>query len=60
MGNVWFCGCGDLLYYHQVTAGTGVTSVAAELKKFDQSRKFTYEELKKGTPEGVDPSCKEV
>ena len=34
--------------------------MTAELKKYDESRKFSYKELKDGTPEGVDPSSKEV
>ena len=37
----------------------GITSVAEEVEKYDEDRKFTYEELL-GFPEGVDATKKEV
>ena len=37
-----------------------MTSVAKELSKYDQSKKYSYEVLKNNPPEGVDPACKEV
>ena len=46
-------------YRKQVTQG--VTSVQEELKKYDEGRKFPYEQLKgKSCPQGVDPTMKEV
>ena len=47
-------------YRKQVTSG--VTGVASELTKYDESRKFKYDDLKgKGNcPTGVDATKKEV
>ena len=49
-------------YRKQVTSGSGVTAVATELAKYDESRKFKYDDLKgKGNcPTGVYPTKKEV
>ena len=38
---------------------TGVVSASEEMKKYDDSRKLTYEELQ-GNPEGIDVTKKEV
>ena len=38
----------------------GVTSVQEELKKYDEGRKFPYEQLKGKCPQGVNPTIKEV
>ena len=48
------------MYRKQVTSG--VTGVASELTKYDESRKFKYDDLKgKGNcPTGVDATKKEV
>ena len=37
-----------------------MTSVASELSKYDLNKKYPYDQLKAGNPEGVDPSNKEV
>lgn len=44
---------------YKKSVSEGVTSVADELKQYDDSRKLSYEELK-GNPTGIDMSKKEV
>ena len=58
--NLWAQDKSYEAYRRQVSEG--VTAVAEELKKYDDSRKFKYEELKgkDKCPTGVDPSRKEV
>ena len=58
--NLWAQDKSYEAYRKQIS--TGVTTVAEELEKYDDSRKFKYEELKgKGNcPTGVDASKKEV
>ena len=48
------------MYRKQVTSG--VTSAIEELSKYDEGRKFNYEDLKgqNNCPTGVDPTKKEV
>lgn len=56
--NVWAQSTSYEEYRKQVTSG--VTAVSEELKKYDEGRKFKYEELKGKCPTGVDPTHKEV
>ena len=57
--NLWAQDSSYETYRKQVTQG--VTSVQEELKKYDEGRKFPYEQLKgKSCPQGVDPTMKEV
>ena len=57
--NLWAQNESYEAYHQQVTRG--VTSVQEELKKYDEGRKFPYEQLKgKLCPAGVDPTVKEV
>ena len=58
--NLWAQDKSYEAYRRQVSEG--VTAVAEELKKYDESCKFKYEELKgkDKCPTGVDPSRKEV
>ena len=60
--NLWAQDKSYEAYRRQVSEGSGVTAVAEELKKYDDSRKFKYEELKgkNNCPTGVDASRKEV
>lgn len=57
--NLWAQNESYEAYRQQVTQG--VTSVQEELKKYEEGRKFPYEQLKgKLCPTGVDPTVKEV
>ena len=57
--NLWAQDSSYETYRKQVTQG--VTSGKEELKKYDEGRKFPYEQLKgKSCPQGVDPTMKEV
>jgi len=57
--NLWAQNESYEAYWQQVTQG--VTSVQEELKKYEEGRKFPYEQLKgKLCPTGVDPTVKEV
>ena len=57
--NLWAQDKSYETYRKQVSEG--VTAVAEELKKYDDSRKFKYDELKGSRcPTGVDASRKEV
>ena len=57
--NLWAQNKSYEAYRQQVTQG--VTSGQEELKKYDEGRKFPYEQLKEDLcPPGVDPTSKEV
>ena len=57
--NLWAQNKSYEAYRQKVTEG--VTSGKEELKKYDEGRKFPYEQLKgQQCPPGVDPTSKEV
>ena len=56
--NLWAQDNSYETYLKQVTQG--VTSGKEELKKYDEGRKFPYEQLKGKCPQGVNPTIKEV